>query len=233
MKNILALSIAFLAMVPLARGAVIYSGVQNLGVPQSPDGLYLNVYSGATAGAQPGSWNTAPWLNPFFGGVYIATDDLFLPVITGADQIVNLAAGTMIDVSSTFATAESGSTTHVGGGPLQFQLATPGYMGFAFRQTVAGPGVLRMAAVDHQQCKCRYHQRLGLRKRCGRRHRDRSARTRSRSFTLLRDVHHLVPSEKASLSRGVVTGHVISADQPVHCSSSKRSGFSSALRPER
>ena len=140
MKNILALSLVFLAMVPLAPGAVIYSGVQNLGVPQSPDGLYLNVYSGATAGAQPGSWNTAPWLNPFFGGVYIATDDLLLPVITGADQIVNLAAGTMIDGTSTFASAESGSTTHVGGGPIQFQLATPGgYMGFAFRQTVAGP----------------------------------------------------------------------------------------------
>ena len=139
MKNILALSLAFLAMVPLARGAVIYSGVQNLVVPQDPGGLYLNIYSGMTAGAQPGSWNMAPWLNPFFGGVYIATDDLFLPVITGADQIVNLAAGTMIDGSRTFATAESGSTTHVGGGPIQFQLATPGYMGFAFRQTVAGP----------------------------------------------------------------------------------------------
>jgi hypothetical protein len=140
MKNILALSIAFLAVVPLARGAVIYSGVQNLGVPQNPDGLYLNIYSGAIAGAQPGSWNTAPWLNPFFGGVFIATDDLLLPVvITGTDQIVNLAAGTLIDGSSTFATAESGSTTHVGGGPLQFQLATPGYMGFAFRQTVGGP----------------------------------------------------------------------------------------------
>jgi hypothetical protein len=144
MKNVLALSIAFLAMVPLARGAVIYSGVQNLGVPQDPDGLYLNIYSGATAGAQPGSWNTAPWLNPFFGGVWIAMGELFRPVITGTEidgevQIVNLAAGTMIDGSSTFASAESGSTTHVGGGPLQFQLATPGYMGFAFRQTVAGP----------------------------------------------------------------------------------------------
>ena len=27
----------------------------------------------ATA-AQPGDWNTAPWLNPFFGGVFIDTD---------------------------------------------------------------------------------------------------------------------------------------------------------------
>jgi hypothetical protein len=139
MKNALALSLAFLAIVPLADGAVIYSGVQNLSVPQSPDGLYLNVYSGATAGGQPGSWNTAPWLNLFFGGVYIATDDLLLPVITGADQIVNLAPGTMIDGTSTFASAESGSTTHLGGGPLQFQLATPGYMGFAFQQNVGGP----------------------------------------------------------------------------------------------
>ncbi len=139
MKNVFAILLALLAMVPLARGAVIYSGVQNLSVPQSPDGLYLNVHSGATAGGQPGSWNTSPWLNPFFGGVYIATDDLLLPVITGADQIVNLAAGTMIDGSSTFASAESGSTTHLGGGPLQFQLATPGYMGFAFQQNVGGP----------------------------------------------------------------------------------------------
>jgi hypothetical protein len=75
----------------------------------------------------------------FFRGGHIATDDLLLPVITGADQIVNLAAGTMIDGSSTFASAESGSTTHLGGEPLQFQLATPGYMGFAFQQNVGGP----------------------------------------------------------------------------------------------
>lgn len=139
MKNVFALSLAFLVMVPPSHGAVIYSGVQNLSVPQSPDGLYLNVYSGATEGGQPVSWNTAPWLNLFFGGVYIATDDLFLPVITGGDQVVNLAVGTLIDGSSTFASAESGSATHLGGGPLQFQLATPGYMGFAFRQNVGGP----------------------------------------------------------------------------------------------
>ena len=128
-----------LALPPSAHSAVVYSGPVNIPIPLTLDGLYLNPYTGATAATQPADWNTAPWLNPFFGGVYLATDALLRPVITGADQVVNLGAGVTIGGGSNFAAGESGSSTHVGPAANQFQLGTPGFLGFAFEPAVAGP----------------------------------------------------------------------------------------------
>lgn len=124
---------------PASHAAILYSGIQNLAIPLNLNGLYLNLFTGVTAGTQPGDWNTAPWFNPFFGGVFIGTDAVLRPVITGADQIVKLPAGTTIGGGSTFATGESGSTTHVGAGEDQFQFGTPGYLGFAMQTAPAGP----------------------------------------------------------------------------------------------
>ena len=107
-------------------------------IPLTLDGIYLNLLSGATSGTQPGDWNTAPWLNPFYGGVYFGNDDLARPIVTGVDQIVNLGAGTMIDATSNFVAGESGSTTHIGPAPNQFQLGVPGYVGFTFQPTIGG-----------------------------------------------------------------------------------------------
>lgn len=121
-----------------AQSAVVYSGMQNLAIPLNFDGLYLNPYTGATSGSQPGAWNTEPWINPFFGGVYIGNDALLRSVITGIDQIVNLTSGTMIDASSNFVAGESGSTTHVGAGANQFQIGAPGFIGFAFEPNPSG-----------------------------------------------------------------------------------------------
>ncbi len=121
-----------------APAAVIYSGIQNVAIPQDFNGVYLNPYSGVTTTAYPGDWNTAPWINPFFGGVGIANDALLRSVITGADQVVNLAAGTLIDAASNFVAGESGSSTHVGPAPNQFQLGTPGLIGFTFQPTIGG-----------------------------------------------------------------------------------------------
>ena len=120
-----------------AQGAVIYSGIQDISVPFSPDGVYLNIATGATTTSQPGDWNSAPWINPFFGGTVLATDSLLRPVITGADQVVNLPSGALVDASNAFASGESGSVSHVGSRSNQFQLGTPGYIGFVFE---AAPG---------------------------------------------------------------------------------------------
>lgn len=123
---------------PGGHATPIYSGVQNLSVPFTFDGLYLNPFTGATAATQPADWNTAPWLNPFFGGVDIGSDALLRPIITGTDQVVNLASGAVIGASGNFAAGESGSTTHVGFAANQFQLGTPGYLGFAFEPLSGG-----------------------------------------------------------------------------------------------
>ena len=120
------------------HGATIYFGPVNAPIPFTFDGLYLNPYTGATAATQPADWNTAPWINPFFGGVDIGNDALLRPVITGADQVVNMAFGAVIDASGNFAAGESGSTTHVGPAANQFQLSTPGYIGFTFKPLSGG-----------------------------------------------------------------------------------------------
>ena len=134
-----------------ARAALFYSGVQNVPIPfalpAGLEGVYLRMSDGATSATSPADWSTAPWLNPFFGGVDVANSPLLRPVITGADQIVNLASGTVIGLGSNFVAGESGSATHVGGAANQFQIGTSGLIGFVFETTVGGPdfyGWLRM-----------------------------------------------------------------------------------------
>lgn len=133
-----ALLAALLVLGSAARADVIYSGYQDLAVPLTFDGIYLNVVTGATSATEPAGWNSAPWINPFFGGVYIVNDSLLRPLVTGTDQVVNLASGSLISGSSTFATGESGSLTHVGDASDQFHIGIPGYMGFQYETTPGG-----------------------------------------------------------------------------------------------
>ena len=130
---ILARSAAF---APPGRADLIHTSPA-LSVPLSFDGEYLNVSTGATSSSLPGDWDTAPWMNPFFGGVYVANSPLFLPLITGTDQIVKLSAGALIDSTRTFAPGESVSSTLAAG---QFQVGVPGLMGFKFQITPGGAG---------------------------------------------------------------------------------------------
>ena len=140
MKRHLIQSLALLlALIPAAgRAAVVYSGVQNIAIPQTFDGVYLNIQSGATAFTEPATWNTAPWLNPFFGGVGIANGALLQPFITGVDQVVNIAPGGIISTGGTFGLAPGGSSTHVGPAANQFQPGVTGYIGYRFQLTGGG-----------------------------------------------------------------------------------------------
>ena len=127
------------AATPASRATIVYSGVQDFPIPFDLQGSYLRIDTGVTAGALPGDWATAPWINPFFGGVKIANSPLLRPIITGSSQILNLAVGTVIDGTSNFVAGESGSETHFGLGVGQFALNVPGYLGITFRSTVGGP----------------------------------------------------------------------------------------------
>ncbi|WP_409218335.1 autotransporter-associated beta strand repeat-containing protein [Prosthecobacter sp.] len=120
-----------------ARGAVIYSGYQEIAVPLNFDGVYLNLVTGSTTTTEPAGWATGPWINPFYGGVYITNEALVRPVVTGIDQAVNLSSGIIISSASTFATGMGGSITHVGPALNQFQIGTAGNLGFQFE---AAPG---------------------------------------------------------------------------------------------
>jgi PEP-CTERM motif len=138
-KLILPCLLAHLFSVQPGRAMIVYSGIQDLPIPLNSEGAYLQIHSGATAAAFPLDWATAPWINPFFGGVYIGNSPLRRPVITGTDQVINLAPGVSIGGGSNFVSGESGSTTHVGAGAGQFALNVPGYLGFTFAPTVGGP----------------------------------------------------------------------------------------------
>jgi hypothetical protein len=119
--SLLLIAALMLAAVPARAGVpvnVIYSGLQNLSIPQSLGGLYLDVVSGTTS---------------------IGSSDLLRPNITGSSQVLNLAVSTVIDSSRTYAAAESGSTTHVGAGGTQFQLGAQGLLGFVMQKTTGGP----------------------------------------------------------------------------------------------
>jgi hypothetical protein len=116
-----------------------YSGPQNIPIPLNFEGIYLRLDTGATSATLPANWDTAPWLNPFFGGVFIGNSPLLRPFITSTDQILNLAIGTVIDANSDFVLGESGSTTHVGPAANQFQIDTPGIIGFALKTSAGAP----------------------------------------------------------------------------------------------
>lgn len=126
------------------RGSILYSGVQNISIPQDLGGVYLNIllpFSGSSTngGTEPASWTSAPWINPIFGGVSIGSSALLRPEVTGGSQVLRLAMGTVIDSSATYAAGESGSTTHVGAGGNQFQIGASAFLGFVMKTTTGSP----------------------------------------------------------------------------------------------
>ncbi|MGL5018639.1 MAG: autotransporter-associated beta strand repeat-containing protein [Luteolibacter sp.] len=120
-----------LGIVMPASADVIYSNLQNIAIPATFDGLYLNVETGA--------WNTnmaAPvsgWdLNPYYGGRVLANSPDFQPVRSGtgsSSPVVNLAAGASVGTGSVFSTFVQGA-----GGE------TPGAPGYGFSQMLSGSG---------------------------------------------------------------------------------------------
>ncbi len=136
-----------LGLAGTAHSLVVSFTAQNVPIPLTFGGVYLNLLDGSASASQPGSWNTAPWINPFFGGVDLANDELIHLQITGADQILNLPAGTVVDGSATYTVGESGSATHFGPAANQFHAGTPGYLGFSIQPTAGGPSYYGWAKV--------------------------------------------------------------------------------------
>ncbi len=114
-----------------ANAAVIYSGVQNIAIPTTFDGVYLDIDTGTTSTSVITGWD----INPFFGGFALGNSAAFQPVRTGtgnSDTILNLAYGTIVDSLLNYATGEAGSSDHIGGGANQFTDGSSGYLGFKF-----------------------------------------------------------------------------------------------------
>lgn len=122
-----------------APAAIVYSGVQNISVPQTFAGVYLNVVTQSISFTQPADFDTAPWLNLDFGGTGISNGDALLPVIAAPDRVLNLTTAQSVGSPSNLPVGASYSDSHPGPAVDQFQIQTIGYMGFAFRAAPADP----------------------------------------------------------------------------------------------
>jgi len=111
-RNLSALTVLFTS----GHGAadVIYSGFQNITIPTTYAGTYIDV-DGMTSSpsASPG-WD----FNPFMGGVYLYNNASFQPARAGTggmDTVLDFAAGTTISSTGlNFASGSGGSMTHLG-----------------------------------------------------------------------------------------------------------------------
>jgi hypothetical protein len=155
MRFILLSTLGSLFFTVASPAAVIYSGPQNVSLPFSMGGVYVNVFTNSTSLSTPGDYDTAPWMFFSFGGAGIATSPLVRTVVTGSvfagmEQTVNLAYGSSVGPSSRFSIGDSGyngSETHVGAAINRFQLGTQGYIGYEFEPTVGGPSYFAVARI--------------------------------------------------------------------------------------
>ncbi|BCU79783.1 PEP-CTERM sorting domain-containing protein [Luteolibacter sp. LG18] len=131
MKTISSLVFAALFSAASSHAAIVYSGLRDIPVTTTFDGVYLDVDAGTTSGSETTGWD----INPFFGGEGVANSAAFQPARTTIAldaPILNLALGSTVDGSLNFLTGFGGSETHVGTGPGQFTSGGEGYIGFQF-----------------------------------------------------------------------------------------------------
>ena len=106
---------------------VIYSGLQDITIPTTYGGIYIDV----DGGHAPGTATFTGWdFNPYLGGVYVANNSLFQPGRTAANDLGtlrNFAVDTTIGSGLILGTGMGGSIDHLG---TQFTAGQEGYLGF-------------------------------------------------------------------------------------------------------
>lgn len=131
-RNLSALTL--LLTTGLSSADVIYSGLQNITIPATYDGVYLDVDGMTSSSSTFFGWD----LNPFMGGVYLSNSELFQPArvgTSGMDRVVNISDGSSIGSGLNFATGSGGSLDHLG---TQFTAGQEGYLGFKLSGTDYG-----------------------------------------------------------------------------------------------
>lgn len=123
-----------------AGAAIVYSGLRNIPIPTTADGITLDADTGATSTSStpPAGWD----INFFFGGSAIAASADFQPARTGTgnqDPVQRFDADTLIVSTLQYSSGETGSSTHLGvlG---NFQDGQSGYLGFRFLPNNSLPG---------------------------------------------------------------------------------------------
>lgn len=128
-----------------ANAAVIYSGTQNIPIPTTFDGIYLDLDTGTSSTSVITGWD----VNFFFGGLGIGGSAAFQPARIGTgnmDTVLRLDLYDLIDDTLHYSMGETGSSDHLGA-PGNFQDGTEGYLGFRFtKNDLSGPfyGYMRL-----------------------------------------------------------------------------------------
>ncbi len=140
MKHLLIFVILSFTIRLSAAAAVIYSCLQNIIIPTTFDGVYVDIDNGNTSTSAILGWD----VNFFFGGVGIGGSTAFQPARDGtgvSDTVLKYALNDLIDGSLLYAGAlETGSSDHLGLAPTQFQDGVEGYLGFKFtKNDSSGP----------------------------------------------------------------------------------------------
>ncbi len=128
MKHLL-LFTALLLSASACPGAIVTSGLRDIVIGTTFDGVYLNLVTGATTTTDSGNWH----INAFFAGEGIANSPTFQPVratVALDSSIIAFSQGAIIDGSRSYATDYAGSDSHIGSGAGQFANNTEGYLGF-------------------------------------------------------------------------------------------------------
>lgn len=119
-------------LVPAAvEAAVVYSGLQDIPIPTTFEGVYIDIDGVSSSGSPTVGWD----VNPFFGGSVIAYGDDFQAVSGGTSNTaptLRLDPGTMVDGTLVYAASPGGSSTHMGAGPDGFAEGAESYFGFRF-----------------------------------------------------------------------------------------------------
>ncbi len=124
MKHSYSIPVVTAAMLSTAVGETIYSGLLDIAIPLNLTGTTVNIAGGT--------------INPFFGGVGVANNDLLQPARVGTgnlDTILNFAAGSTIGSGLYFSTGYGGSQDHLG---ITFTAGQEGYIGFKVNGTNYG-----------------------------------------------------------------------------------------------
>ena len=133
MKSIVSTCLASLVTSP-AWSAVILSGVVDLPIATTLDGMYLDLDSASAVPVDDELNNSQ--VNFFFGGDGVISSDRFLPARLGvqsSDPVRNLPVAAVVSDSLFFSSPQFGtSMMHIGAAAGQFENGTEGYLGFKF-----------------------------------------------------------------------------------------------------
>jgi autotransporter-associated beta strand protein len=124
------LPLSALACILPVSGEVIYSNLRNIAIPLTNDGVYLNLFTGAS-----GEFPVAGWhINPTFGGINVFNTDKFQPLRESASPVGTLSrlvAGGLISSSSNFIQSGFGASgDHLESGGT-FTAGSEGFIGFS------------------------------------------------------------------------------------------------------